>query len=169
LAVCAATVISDVASIYARGVSALVAAVVIGAVQLPDCARVISNSLWNAKQASELIGVLRRLPGKTLLAPQPSFALLASKQLPRQYYATDPLVATMLGQYNQTVANSLPEVDYIVMNSWVMNELDRKNLATIVRLNKPIYFETAADLIEWEARLSRPAPPPRSLPRPRDP
>jgi hypothetical protein len=59
----------------------------------------------------ELIGLLRTLPVRTMIAPQPSFAILAQKHLPRDYYAADPRCATFVGRFNQMVENSLLETD----------------------------------------------------------
>jgi len=52
VAVCAATVISDVASSYARGITALLAAVLVSAVQMPHWARIVTHPLRNAEKGA---------------------------------------------------------------------------------------------------------------------
>jgi hypothetical protein len=163
VAVCAATVISDVASFYARGITALLMAVLVSAVQVPGCARIITDALWNAERSAELVATIRSLPGGTVLTAQPGFASLGRKRLPRTYYSTDPNGARLVGKFNELIKNSLSESDLIIIDELLMQNIDRENVERIIRSGKPLYFDGPAVRSEWEVKSGRTGPGPRTV------
>jgi hypothetical protein len=163
VAVCAATVISDVASFYARGITALLMAVLVSAVQVRGCAWIVTQARLDAARSAELVATIRSLPGATVLTTRPGFAILGRKRLPRNYYSTDPYAASLVGKFNELIKNSLNESDFIIINEFLMQEIDRENVDRIIRSGKPLYFDGPAVRSEWEVKYGRAGPGPRTV------
>ena len=155
LAVCAATVVTDLALAYSGAHTALVAAVVVCAMQLPECRRIITQGPGDARATAELVSAIRGLPGQTVLTANPGYALLARKRLPRNYYSGDSFAASLSGKFNKMIEDSLNESDCIVVDLRIIEHIDRANIDRIIRSGKPIYCDGPAIRSAWEAK-SRP-------------
>jgi hypothetical protein len=162
MAVCAATVISDLAMSYSGGVTALLAAVLVCAVQMPEHKRTITQKPRDAAADAELVIAIRSLPGRTVLTANPGYALLGRKRLPANYYSCDPYAATVLGQFNKMIADSLNEADCIIVDLRMINHIDLENVDRIVHSGKPLYCDGPEIRSRWEAMSRSTAQPPHA-------
>jgi hypothetical protein len=158
--VCAATVISDVASSYAGGVTALLAAAFIGTVQVPQLVLAAKAPLRLAARDADFLATIRSLPGRTALTGKPGIAVLCGKRVTSDYYSTDPFGANLAGKFDEFIANSLSQSDIIIIDSVMVYFMSQESSARILASGKTLYFHRPDDKKDWEAKFAgaRPLP-----------
>jgi hypothetical protein len=141
-AACAAVVITRLAESLWRFVS-LVPLVAI-AIRAPTVVGTILTQLAPNAEHAACVAAVRDAPGQVVFVTDGRIAVLAGKQLPTDYYATDPNALYLLGpeRFHAWFAAILPAVDLVVVTPQLLGWMSTANAEQLVASGKPVFFDT---------------------------
>ena len=101
------------------------------------------------------MAAVRESPCERVLSVDGRIAVLAGKELPVDYYATDPNALVQLDptRFHKWFERILPKADAVVVSSQLVEWMSRENAIQMLASGKPLFFDEVATRRMFEAKF----------------
>jgi hypothetical protein len=125
------------------GVAVPVALVLVLVLRGPAVVRTIDGLTGPNAEHAACIDAVRAAPGRFVLAADGRIALLTGKELPADYYATDPNALHLLeaARFHEWFDRMLSKADAVVVTSQLVEWMSRANARQLLASAKPVFFD----------------------------
>ena len=132
-----------------------IALVLILALRGPTAVELIRALKAPDPEHAACIAAVRQSPCERVLTVDGRIAVLAGKELPADYYATDPnaLVQLDLVRFHEWFERILPKADAVVVTSQLVGWMSRTNAVHMLASGKSLFFDEVSTRMMFEAKF----------------